>query len=146
MVSSSPEETEALGERIAGSLGTGSVVALEGPLGAGKTCLARGIARRFGVEDEVTSPTYTIVSEYRGTLPFYHIDAYRLEGEEDFESTGAEELIHGGGVSVIEWSDRIEKVLPDGTVRVRLEILPDGRRHITVSGTDPLGTNEPARH
>jgi tRNA threonylcarbamoyladenosine biosynthesis protein TsaE len=138
VVSSSPEETEALGERIAGSLGAGSVVALEGCLGAGKTCLARGIARRFGVEDEVTSPTYTIVSEYRGTLPFYHIDAYRLEGEEDFENTGAKELIHGGGISVIEWSDRIEKILPDGTVRVRLEILPDGCRHITVSGTAPL--------
>jgi tRNA threonylcarbamoyladenosine biosynthesis protein TsaE len=146
VVSSSPEETEALGERIAGGLGAGSVVALEGCLGAGKTCLARGIARRLGVEDEVTSPTYTIVSEYQGALPFYHIDAYRLEGEEDFENTGAGDLIRGGGISVIEWGGRIEKILPDGTVRVRLEILPDGRRRITVSGTDPRERNEPARH
>jgi tRNA threonylcarbamoyladenosine biosynthesis protein TsaE len=146
IVSSSPEETEALGERIAGGLAAGSVVALEGGLGAGKTCLARGIARRLGVEDEVISPTYTIVSEYRGALPFYHIDAYRLAGEEDFENTGAGDLICGGGISVIEWSDRIEKILPAGTVKVKLAILPDGRRHITVSGADPLGTDEPARH
>jgi tRNA threonylcarbamoyladenosine biosynthesis protein TsaE len=137
VVSSSPEETEALGERIAGGLAAGSVVALEGCLGAGKTCLVRGIARRFGVEDEVTSPTYTIVSEYRGSLPFYHIDAYRLGGEEDFENTGAADLICGEGISVIEWSNRIEKILPAGTVRVRLEILSDGRRHITVLGPEP---------
>ena len=146
VVSSSPEETEALGERIAGALAAGSVVALEGGLGAGKTCLARGIARRLGIRDEVTSPTYTIVCEYQGALPFYHIDAYRLAGEEDFENTGAGDLIHGGGISVIEWSDRIERILPAGTVKARLEILPDGRRRITVSGTDPLGPDEPARH
>jgi tRNA threonylcarbamoyladenosine biosynthesis protein TsaE len=145
-VSSSPEETEALGERIAARLTAGSVVALEGCLGAGKTCLARGVARRLGVGDEVTSPTYTIVSEYQGALPFYHIDAYRLEGEEDFENTGAEEFIYGGGISVIEWSDRVEKCLPDDTVRVKMEILPDGRRHIAISGIDPRGTDEPTRH
>jgi tRNA threonylcarbamoyladenosine biosynthesis protein TsaE len=146
IVSSSPGETEALGERIAGGLTAGSIVALEGPLGAGKTCLARGIARRLGVKDEITSPTYTIISEYSGSLPFYHIDAYRLEGEDDFENTGAEDLIYGGGISVIEWSDRIEKILPRGTVRVRLEILPDGRRHITVPETGPLETDESACH
>lgn len=127
--SASPEETMSLGERIARFLGPGSVVALRGGLGAGKTCLVKGIARGLGVEETVTSPTYTIISEYRGSVPFYHIDAYRLAGDEDFDNLGGRELLDGGGVSVIEWSERIPQSLPQNTIFIEITLTGDlGRR------------------
>jgi tRNA threonylcarbamoyladenosine biosynthesis protein TsaE len=132
--SASPEETIALGERIARFLHPGSVVALRGCLGAGKTCLTKGIARGLGVEETVTSPTYTIVSEYPGHIPLYHIDAYRLEGDEDFENIGGPELICGGGVSVIEWSERLPFSLPQDMVSVEITISEDQRRSFKISG------------
>jgi tRNA threonylcarbamoyladenosine biosynthesis protein TsaE len=141
--SASPEETIALGERIARLLGPGSVVALRGGLGAGKTCLAKGIARGLGVEETVTSPTYTIVSEYRGSLPFYHIDAYRLAGDEDFESLGGRELLYGGGVAVIEWSERIPQSLPGNTIFIEISLSAGQRRGFRIFG--PENTGEPAR-
>jgi tRNA threonylcarbamoyladenosine biosynthesis protein TsaE len=110
-----------LGERIARRLKAGSVLALRGGLGAGKTCLVKGIARGLGVKEIVTSPTYTIVSEYEGALPLYHIDAYRLLGDEDFENCGAAELLAADGVSVIEWSERLSS-LPDGVQTIEIEI------------------------
>jgi tRNA threonylcarbamoyladenosine biosynthesis protein TsaE len=134
IISSSPEETAALGERIARCLGCGSVVALRGGLGAGKTCLTKGIARGLGIDETITSPTYTIISEYRGRLPFYHIDAYRLEGDEDFENLGGEELLCGEGVSVIEWSERIPHSLPENTVFIDITISGGSRRIIHISG------------
>jgi tRNA threonylcarbamoyladenosine biosynthesis protein TsaE len=132
IVSGSPEETIAAGERLAGFLKPGSVVALRGKLGAGKTCFTKGIARFLGIEEEVTSPTYTIVSEYPGKIPLYHIDAYRLNGDDDFTALGGEEIIFGGGVSVIEWSERIPESIPPGAVIVELEILPEGGRKISI--------------
>jgi tRNA threonylcarbamoyladenosine biosynthesis protein TsaE len=131
--SASPEETMALGERLARRLDRGSVVALRGGLGAGKTCLTKGIARGLGIDETITSPTYTIISEYRGRLPLYHIDAYRLAGDEDFENLGGEELLFGGGVSVIEWSDRIPHSLPEHTVFIEIAISGGGRI-IRISG------------
>jgi tRNA threonylcarbamoyladenosine biosynthesis protein TsaE len=135
--SNSSEETEALGERIGYGLGPGSVLALRGELGAGKTCFAKGLARALGVSEEVTSPTYTIVSEYEtgpgSPLPFYHIDAYRLRGEDDFEALGGRELLYGGGICLVEWSERIESALPSGTILVEIEITGDNSRHIRVS-------------
>jgi tRNA threonylcarbamoyladenosine biosynthesis protein TsaE len=132
-ITASPEETMALGETIAAGLGKGSVVALRGGLGAGKTCLAKGIARRLGIREAVTSPSYTIVSEYAsGPLPFYHIDAYRLAGDDDFQALGGDEYTQGEGIAVIEWSDRIPGSIPPRAVRVAIEILADGRRCIEV--------------
>jgi tRNA threonylcarbamoyladenosine biosynthesis protein TsaE len=124
----------ALGERLAGFLVPGSVVALKGPLGAGKTCLAKGIARGLGIADEITSPSYTIVSEYRGRCPLYHIDAYRLSGDDDFAALGGEEFIYGGGISVVEWSDRIPASLPAGSIFVDIEIGDGGERTIRITG------------
>ncbi|MDR3247401.1 MAG: tRNA (adenosine(37)-N6)-threonylcarbamoyltransferase complex ATPase subunit type 1 TsaE [Treponema sp.] len=139
--SNSPEETQALGERIACNLKPGSVLALQGGLGAGKTCLAKGIARKLGVREEVTSPTYTIVSEYEAffngsPLPFYHIDAYRLSGEDDFEALGGRDLLYGGGICLVEWSERIEPALPGEVIRVEIEILAENRRIIRVMGAE----------
>jgi tRNA threonylcarbamoyladenosine biosynthesis protein TsaE len=138
VISNSPEETIAAGERLAGFLKPGSVTALRGNLGAGKTCFVKGIARFLGIEEEVTSPTYTIVSEYGGKIPLYHIDAYRLNGDDDFAALGGEEIISGGGISVIEWSERIPGSIPSGAVIVELEILPEGGRRINmkIPGTE----------
>ncbi|MDR0878265.1 MAG: tRNA (adenosine(37)-N6)-threonylcarbamoyltransferase complex ATPase subunit type 1 TsaE [Treponema sp.] len=144
-VSSSPEETIALGKRIASRLQPGSVIALRGGLGAGKTCLTRGIAQGLGIEETVTSPTYTIISEYEGTLPpagtnvpggkfpLYHIDAYRLAGEDDFINIGGEELINGAGISVIEWSERIPLSIPKDAFFIDIEITGDSKRMIHLS-------------
>jgi tRNA threonylcarbamoyladenosine biosynthesis protein TsaE len=142
VISASPEETAAAGERLARSLKPGSVIALRGTLGAGKTCFTKGIAVFLGVTEEVTGPTYTIVSEYQGKLPFYHIDAYRLEGDDDFTAMGGDEILYGEGVSVIEWSERIPGSIPPYAVSVELEILPDGGRKITI--TIPEAGDEPS--
>ncbi len=125
-----------MGERL-GRIGRpGLVIALRGGLGAGKTTLTRGIARALGIGESVTSPTYTIISEYAGSLNLYHMDAYRLRNEADGEAIGMEEYFQGDGVCVVEWSERIEDLLPSGAVRVDMEILEDGRRRISVSGPD----------
>jgi len=147
--SASPEETEALGEKFAQKLKTGSIIALKGGLGAGKTCFTRGIARGLGITENVTSPTYTIVSEYSArlngqTVPLYHIDAYRLNGDEDFENTGAGELINRkmggktGGIAVIEWSERVPRSIPGDAVTVEIEITGSQSRF--------LRYHEPACH
>jgi tRNA threonylcarbamoyladenosine biosynthesis protein TsaE len=132
-IAASPEETMAIGEKIAAGLGRGSVVALRGGLGAGKTCLAKGIARGLGIREELTSPTYTILSEYaEGNLPFYHIDAYRLGGDDDFQAIGGEDYIYGDGIALVEWSDRIPGAIPASALVVSISILEDGRRVIEV--------------
>ena len=135
-VSSSPEETEAIGRDLGLALKPGAVVALTGGLGAGKTCLARGIAAALGIDENITSPTYTIVNEYpagkRG-IPLYHIDAYRLNGDEDFENTGAGECIGADGVAIVEWCDRIPRSIPPDAVTVTIEITGAHSRNIFVS-------------
>jgi tRNA threonylcarbamoyladenosine biosynthesis protein TsaE len=131
----------ALGEGIARCLRGGSVVALRGPLGAGKTCLTKGIARGLGVDETITSPTYTIVSEYAGRLPLYHIDAYRLGGDEEFLALGGDEFLYGAGVSVIEWSERIPQSIPPEAMVIELGIDEDGGRGIGVF--DPQGLLPP---
>jgi tRNA threonylcarbamoyladenosine biosynthesis protein TsaE len=108
------------------------VIALFGGLAAGKTTLTKGIARGLGIDEDVTSPTYTLISEYAGRLRLYHMDAYRLEGEADFLELGAEEFLYGDGVSVVEWSERIAGILPANAARISLEALPDGRRRISI--------------
>jgi tRNA threonylcarbamoyladenosine biosynthesis protein TsaE len=131
-ISGSPEETEALGEKITRFLwknrpGSGSVIALKGGLGAGKTCLVKGIARGLGIDETITSPTFSIVNEYQAflngqTLPLYHIDAYRLNGDEDFENTGAPEYIGGQGIAIVEWSERIPRSIPASAINITIEI------------------------
>jgi tRNA threonylcarbamoyladenosine biosynthesis protein TsaE len=111
------------------------VVALRGGLGAGKTCFVKGIARGLGITENVTSPTYTIISEYRGIISLYHIDAYRLTGDDDFESTGAGELMSGEGISVIEWSERIPNSLPPNAIIIEIEIRGQEERLIRIDGS-----------
>jgi tRNA threonylcarbamoyladenosine biosynthesis protein TsaE len=106
-------------------------VALRGGLGAGKTYFTKGIAAGLGITDTVTSPTYTIINEYEGKLPLYHIDAYRLQGDADFAALGAEEFLYGDGVTVIEWSERIPVSIPADAVFVTIETLENGDRKIS---------------
>ena len=136
--SNSPEETEALGMRLAACLAPGLVVAFRGDLGAGKTCMAKGIARGLGVEDTVTSPTYTIVSEYQGRFPLYHIDAYRLNGDEDFENAGALDYLGGDGVALVEWSERVPRSIPRGAITITVKISGASSRVFCIEGIEKI--------
>ena len=111
-VSRSADETRALGERLGARLGKGDVVACIGALGAGKTCFLQGLARGLGVTTDVTSPTFVLVNQYRGRLPVYHVDAYRTGSLTELVDLGLEEMLHGDGVTIVEWADKLLPLLP----------------------------------
>ena len=121
---SSIEASQAFGESWAAELTGGEIFALHGVLGAGKTQLAKGLARGLGFEGDVTSPTFTIIHEYRGgRLPLYHIDLYRIRSEKEAVDLGLEEYLPGDGVTVIEWPDRIPSLLPPQTRHWELQVV-----------------------
>ena len=126
-------ETEAVGERLADALSPGSVVALFGGLGAGKTAFVRGLARGLGSKDRVTSPTFTIVNEYSGRLALFHFDMYRLGGAEELFDIGWEDYLARGGVCVVEWSENVEPAFDGSELRVTIEKRSDFDRKITVN-------------
>ena len=128
----SPEETIALGVRIGNKLKKGDVIAMQGTLAAGKTTITKGIAAALGITETVTSPTFTLISEYEGKMPLYHMDVYRLDSTEDFINLGTDDMIYGKGVSVIEWSEKIMEELPSSTIIIKLEAQQDGSRLITI--------------
>ena len=137
VVTHSPEETRALGERLAGTLGPGTVVAFTGDLGAGKTAFTRGIARGLGIPERVTSPTFTIVNEYEGgRLPLFHFDMYRLNSADDLFDIGWEDYLSRGGVCAVEWSENVMDALPEDTVWVRIAREGDTGRSITIEGVE----------
>jgi len=120
-ITNSPQETRALAARLASRWPAGTVVALHGELGAGKTCFAQGLAEGLGVDRAVNSPTYTLVSEYKGSLPLYHLDLYRISGPEAAYGMGIEDYLASDGITVIEWAERIAALLPPHTIHVRIE-------------------------
>ena len=125
----SSEQTERFGEALSNYLEAGTVIALDGDLGAGKTCLTRGIARGMGSDDPVASPTFTIVNEYSGgRLMLFHFDTYRLSGEDDFYASGLDEYFIKDGVCVIEWGGVIEGALPGNTMKMQISGNGDERR------------------
>lgn len=137
---SSQEETLAFGEKLGHKLFKGAVITLEGDLGAGKTTFTKGIAKGLGVTSTVNSPTFTIIKEYDGDLPLYHIDAYRLDDAS--EDLGLDEYFYGEGVTVIEWSSKIPDQIPEerlhicvydmgGSSRV-MEFFPSSSRYKTL--------------
>ncbi|MGQ9628727.1 MAG: tRNA (adenosine(37)-N6)-threonylcarbamoyltransferase complex ATPase subunit type 1 TsaE [bacterium] len=138
IISRSPEETLSIGERIGQALAPGDILALEGDLGTGKTVLTKGIAKGLGVdsEDVVTSPTFTLINEYRGRggLPIYHFDIYRLDGPRDLVDLGYEEYFYGEGVTIIEWADKIAPLIPPSAFRIELSFVEgaDTHRRITL--------------
>lgn len=134
-LSHSPEETERIGETLGKTLRPGSVVAYRGGLGMGKTAFTRGLARGLGCAGRVTSPTFTIVNEYSGTVPLFHFDMYRLSSEEDLFDIGWEDYLDRGGLCVVEWSERVSGAL-GSPVTVTIEKIPgsDQQRKITIEG------------
>ena len=120
------EETHLLGEQIGRLCSEGTVILMDGDLGAGKTTLTQGIARGLGVKRNVTSPTFTIQKIYRGRLPLYHIDAYRLEGAS--QDLGFDEFMEDDGVTVIEWAAFVPELIPEEYLNICISLLEDEKR------------------
>ena len=132
----SPQETEAVGERLGNALPAGAVIAYRGDLGAGKTAFTRGLARGLGANEPVTSPTYTIVNEYlSGRIPLFHFDMYRLRSADDLFDIGWEDYLERGGVCAVEWSENVADAL-ENPITVTIEKLGEDTRRITVTGGD----------
>lgn len=128
------EDTLELGRRIGEACHSGMVLSLRGPLGAGKTVLAKGIASGLGISEAIVSPTYTLVQEYEGKFPMLHMDLYRIDSIEEFAGIGGEELLYNNGITVIEWSEKINRILPPDTVYIAIEILENQSRLIKMRG------------
>ena len=118
----SPEETWALAAELADELGPGNVIALHGDLGAGKTCFIQGYAAALGIDEPITSPTYTLIGEYEGRLPLHHIDLYRLSGPVEALGLGLEEYFDVDGITAIEWAERAEGLLPPDLLHVQINV------------------------
>ena len=137
-ITHSREETENLGAQLAGVLTGGAVVAFTGGLGAGKTAFVSGMARALGVEERVTSPTFTIVNEFEGgRLPLFHFDMYRLGSADELFHIGWEDYLARGGVCAVEWSENVAEAIEDDAVRVSIVRGDgDGDRVITIEGVE----------
>jgi tRNA threonylcarbamoyladenosine biosynthesis protein TsaE len=138
IISNSPDETIALGKRIASRLCAGSIIAITGTLGSGKTCFSKGIALGLGIEENITSPTYTIINEYKrdNSPTLYHIDAYRLNCDKDFEDIGGVDVLNSDGISIIEWSERLPNSIPKDAIFITIEIKDEISRTIKIKGLD----------
>lgn len=118
----SEDETYALGVRIGETAQPDTVYALSGDLGVGKTVFTKGIAAGLGITEPVTSPTFTIVQSYMGgRLPLYHFDVYRISDIDEMEEIGYDDCFFGGGVSIVEWAEFIEELMPENTIHIRIE-------------------------
>ncbi|KHD85309.1 tRNA (adenosine(37)-N6)-threonylcarbamoyltransferase complex ATPase subunit type 1 TsaE [Heyndrickxia ginsengihumi] len=133
-ISNSPEETNAFAEKLASFLQPGDVLLLEGDLGAGKTTFTKGIAKGLGIKRTVNSPTFTIIKEYQGRIPLYHMDVYRLE--DTFEDLGFDEYFDGDGVTIVEWAHLIEDQLPTEYLKINLHHAGNDRRELML---EPVG-------
>ncbi len=137
-LSHSVEETESIAAELAATLVAGDCVALEGPLGAGKTQFVRGLAVALGANPRaVSSPTFVLLNIYRGgRLTLFHLDAYRTAGADDFDAIGFSELLEQRGVVVVEWADRIERILPGRRIWVVIEVVGENDRRLTIERVD----------
>lgn len=121
LLSAGPDHTRALGRRLGAAAGPGTVLALIGPLGAGKTLLTKGVAEGLGVTGVVNSPTFVLMNEHHGRLPLYHVDAYRLDDPEEAVAAGLLDDRQAGGVTVVEWADRLSGSLPADRLEIRMD-------------------------
>jgi tRNA threonylcarbamoyladenosine biosynthesis protein TsaE len=139
LVSRNQRATRLIGERL-GQLGQpGDLILLEGDLGAGKTALTQGIAQGLGITAVVNSPTFTLVKEYAGRLPLYHIDLYRLDDVLQVEELGIEEYLESGGVCVVEWAERAAVIWPSSWLRIRLIVTGPHERLLRIAGAGERG-------
>ena len=134
IINNSEEDTRKLGLELAEKAEVGDVIALIGDLGTGKTALTRYIAEGLGIKDTISSPTFTIVKEYKsGRMPLYHFDVYRLGDGEELLDIGAEEYLYGDGLCVIEWADIVADVLPEDAIAIHIEYgANEGERIVTI--------------
>jgi len=132
-ISNSPAETEAIGRQVAENIGVGSVLALKGDLGSGKTLFVKGVVNGLGSSADVTSPTFTILHEYRGggRLPVYHFDLFRVENPQALARLGLDDYFFGDGISVIEWADRFPEFVPEQARWIFFDIKSETQRAIT---------------
>ena len=135
-ITNSERETEEIGRRFAEKLPGGTVVAMYGDLGAGKTAFVRGMARGLGLDCRVSSPTFTIVNEYLGPRELIHFDMYRLSGADELFDIGWEDYLARGAVCAVEWSENVEDAFFGDEVRVTIEKLSDTGRKITIEGAE----------
>ena len=124
------EQTKEIGYKLGKLLTPGSVICLIGDLGAGKTTMTQSLARAIGVDDYITSPTFTIVNEYEGNMPLYHFDVYRIGSSEEMYDIGYDEYINSDGVCIIEWANLIEDILPDEYLYIEMNYKETGREMI----------------
>ena len=138
----SAKRTQSIGKLLGEKLKPKDIICLYGDLGAGKTCLSKGIAAGLGVSENITSPTFTIIKEYKGRHPVYHIDVYRLSSSADMLDLGYEEYFDGDGVVIIEWADIIEDILPEERLDIQLskkdkvhiiKFIPRGNRYVIIA-------------
>jgi len=132
-VSHGAAQTQRFGARLGLLLEAGDVLLLEGDLGAGKTVLAQGVAQGLAVDDPVTSPTFTLIHEYQGRLPLYHVDLYRLGGHADAAAIGLEDYIYGHGVTLVEWPDRATRLLPPDHLSIALRPIAETKRAVRLT-------------
>ena len=137
----SADATQALAAALGRRATPGSVVALTGDLGAGKTCFIQGLAEGLGVRGPVTSPTFIMIAEHSGRLPLYHVDLYRTESLAEIRGLGLEELLDGGGVTAIEWAEKAAALLPPRAIRVRIRGAGDEPRTVEIDGAPPGWTS-----
>jgi tRNA threonylcarbamoyladenosine biosynthesis protein TsaE len=131
--SASPSETQRIGHKLGGGLARGSVVALVGQLGAGKTQFVKGLVAGIGANAEVTSPTFTLIHEYTGgRFPVYHFDFFRIDDLQSAERLGLDEYFFGEGLSVVEWADKFPEVIPAGAIWICFESKSENQRVITI--------------
>lgn len=134
-ITSSPEQTEALAEKLATMLKGGEVIAFTGGMGAGKTAFTRGLAAGLGVSDSVSSPTFALVNEYTGRIKLIHFDMYRVETWDDLYSTGFFDYLDSGAVLAVEWSENVENALPENCIHVDIRSgEQEDQRYITIAG------------
>ena len=139
LISHSPAQTRRFGERLGGLLQAGDLICLEGGLGTGKTCLTQGIGRGMGVAEPITSPSFTLIAEYRPPAPapvLYHVDLYRLQtAVEEARALGLEDYLLGDGVCVIEWAERAESILPEERLWVAMRYVDQSKRGFLMRAT-----------
>jgi tRNA threonylcarbamoyladenosine biosynthesis protein TsaE len=139
----SVDETQKLGKIIGTAVTGGTVLALTGDLGSGKTAFVQGLARGLEVPDDyyITSPSYTLINEYPGRHPLFHVDLYRISDPMDMEDIGLCEILHNSGIVAIEWADRIENKLLSGSINIHFELTGDNTRNICITAYDLKNAN-----
>ena len=133
IITKSENETMLEGKKLGKTLLPGTVIALYGGLGAGKTAFTRGLAAGLGIAMDVSSPTFTIVNEYPGKIPLFHFDMYRLESQAELFDIGWDDYLERGGVCAVEWSEKVSGAFPPGTIKVTLKRLDDNTRELEIT-------------